>query len=557
VARKRKPLRRPTLFASGFCGATAALSATMAQKPNHPSQVQKPADLPAETLKAIQEAVFLFEGEPVIMLPVVDFIHSKFEGAARSAFFKNRNTLVEGEDFIVASIIDFEGLVQRLNFKRWSLNNRGFRGKVTLLRQEGYLVVTADFSGDFHALIRKAIIEKFCSLKSDAPGNVDGYRVVFAYQSVPIRISEDGLISANDMYKAMKSPSNKESWRFAETEIAQTLSSPKGVILGKSEVLRSTSGRHGGTWMHPKVALAYALYLGVEFYSFVFDALQRAQEDRDKPASTHAPEPSSQPTPALAASLFDREELRAILAEEVGQAIQQEVAASRQEANASRESLTKIILSARDSVSGDLLVVRESLGEAIQLTRGEIAAAQEKLTRDMAAQFTKAEYVHSKQNITLFLNLQSIVYRNLQELSKNFQGNEKRVFDAIAESFRREFREFELRHFAPQSQPAAALDPKAIEEEKRRFLPLIIAWRTRFGETHRRAREIAALPEGSLVEGETLRGKTLRLTHWLAKMANQSFSLSAHQSVWLRLEWNPQGLGPKIYWLEIAGSETV
>lgn len=85
--------------------------------------------------------------------------------------------------------------------------------------------------------------------------------IPFHYQGQPVRFNSEGWINATDVAKRFgKEP--HEWLRLPETKGYLEAMAKTGIF---PELTRTARGRAGGTWLHPKLAVAFARWLSPEF----------------------------------------------------------------------------------------------------------------------------------------------------------------------------------------------------------------------------------------------------------------------------------------------------
>lgn len=101
------------------------------------------------------------------------------------------------------------------------------------------------------------------------------------YNGTPIGEKGDKL-SLTSMWKAAGSPDGKEPWRWRE--LPGTVDFVDYIVsshnLGLSEVFTVTKGRHGATWAHWQIGMAYAKYLSPEFHAWCNSVVKAHMEGR-------------------------------------------------------------------------------------------------------------------------------------------------------------------------------------------------------------------------------------------------------------------------------------
>lgn len=107
------------------------------------------------------------------------------------------------------------------------------------------------------------------------------------YNNVRIQQARDGMMSLTDMWRAAGSPANKDPGQWARLSTTSDLERVLGDIMGKSHnLIRSKTGRTGGTFAHPIIAVSYAKYLSEEFHiwanSVVLERIHQVSDRADK-----------------------------------------------------------------------------------------------------------------------------------------------------------------------------------------------------------------------------------------------------------------------------------
>ena len=104
------------------------------------------------------------------------------------------------------------------------------------------------------------------------------------FHGIQIAFEGKEKASLTDMWKAAGSPSNQEPWRWSETEQAKNFipAVMKKYNLAKTEVMKTTRGKNGGTWGHWQIALTYAQYLSPDLHAFCNQIVgERVQEENN------------------------------------------------------------------------------------------------------------------------------------------------------------------------------------------------------------------------------------------------------------------------------------
>ncbi len=103
--------------------------------------------------------------------------------------------------------------------------------------------------------------------------------IPFHYQGQAVRFNSEGWINATDVAKRYgKKPAE---WLRLPESVKYMDALARHLNVGESHLLvRSTKGRSGGTWLHPKLAVSFARWLDVDFAVWCdlhIDALLRGE----------------------------------------------------------------------------------------------------------------------------------------------------------------------------------------------------------------------------------------------------------------------------------------
>lgn len=92
-----------------------------------------------------------YKGQRVVTLKDIDFVHDRAKGTAKRNFTKNKNKLIEGEDyfFVVQS--------QKNEFRTLEIPNRG----LTLITQQGYLMLVKSFTDDLSWQVQRQLVNNY------------------------------------------------------------------------------------------------------------------------------------------------------------------------------------------------------------------------------------------------------------------------------------------------------------------------------------------------------------------------------------------------------------
>jgi hypothetical protein len=555
----------------------------MTRKHAKRSQAQKPLPpLSAETLETIQAAVFLYEDEPVIGLGKIDEVHGRRADSAGRIFRRYRNNFIEGIHYVLVKKDAFSeeevpndstvpsGDTQCLDFEPVtpmivsrgdaSVLSSSYRGETMLFYLEGYLTVADRLSDPLDRQIQAAVGQAFDSLAESVKKSVSdiGPTIAFTYNDIPVHFDADSRINAKEMRRAAKASAKKAPMRWLQSAVIQGLIASGSKFFENRQVI--ALGQKGNIWIDREISILYAAYLGVEF---LFAFRQSRAWSEDKLVSISRAEAPIAETPS-ARAVFPAE------FERFGAKLDDMMALLQREAQENRQDL----LAVRDKLSGEIAVARGEVA-AIQgavVAVGESVSAEAAASRKaMLARFAQTENFHLDQNKHQFFRLWNVVAEELVKLQKAWRGDARAILEEIAQRIDRAFRQFEETHFPAPSEslpPQQLLQPQSREsradaagassgaaervagdQDQRR----VAVWWDFFGETKRRAGEIAALAGGSLVEGSSALSKSMRLAHWIdrAVKAQTVFVLGKDGP---RLRICSQQLfhasGPRLYWLQ-------
>lgn len=114
--------------------------------------------------------------------------------------------------------------------------------------------------------------------------------IPFHYQGQPVRFNSDGWINVTDVAKRFgKRPVD---WLKQEETKEYLGALSEALNCDPESLLETRRGRHhSGTWLHPKVAVAFARWLDVKFAVWCdlhIDALLRGELTEKKNSTVHA-----------------------------------------------------------------------------------------------------------------------------------------------------------------------------------------------------------------------------------------------------------------------------
>jgi hypothetical protein len=106
-----------------------------------------------------------YQGQRVVTFAMVDEAHQRPDGTARVTFSRNRTRFIEGEDFFIlpASKVNWAGtvhLARGIKHTGKKITNP-IRGKVTLLTEFGYLLLTKPFNDDLAWQVQRQLVKAY------------------------------------------------------------------------------------------------------------------------------------------------------------------------------------------------------------------------------------------------------------------------------------------------------------------------------------------------------------------------------------------------------------
>lgn len=106
-----------------------------------------------------------FQGQRVVTFAMVDEAHQRPKGTAKVTFSRNRVRFIEGEDFFIvaASKVNWGcgGYLARGIKHTGKKKSSPIRGKVTLLTESGYLLLTKPFNDDLAWQVQRELVKSY------------------------------------------------------------------------------------------------------------------------------------------------------------------------------------------------------------------------------------------------------------------------------------------------------------------------------------------------------------------------------------------------------------
>ncbi len=93
--------------------------------------------------------------------------------------------------------------------------------------------------------------------------------IPFNYNGQPVRFNGDGWLHATEIAERFGKRANDwaslpSTGSYIEA-LARNLNTGKSGISSSSDFIKTKRGKHGGTWLHPKLAVAFARWLSDDF----------------------------------------------------------------------------------------------------------------------------------------------------------------------------------------------------------------------------------------------------------------------------------------------------
>jgi hypothetical protein len=504
----------------------------MTRKHAKRSQTQKPVVLTAETRRAINNSVFAFQGEPVISLPQMSRLHSRAANAAGQAFRRHKDKLIEGRHYFVVKHAELQALLETLKLNV-SNGNKDKNEAQKADAQE--LIETLRLS------VSIGDSDKSASLDAEASSRLETLKLNVSRRDV----------DQNDLQ-------NADAQEFIETIGLSVSSGDHGGYRGEAILLTKRG--------YLLLVKSFNDALAWQVQDMLVDAFERLEAIRGGGVAAPSPSPEKVPAEFIEAVTELRREIAAV---------QSSVATVRESVSGAvatvRESVAEKAAAHREAMLAEFAQAREVFGREHMTTREAVSAEAAASREAMLARFAQAENFHLDQNKHQFFRLWNVVAEELVKLQKAWRGDARAILEEIAQRIDRAFRQFEETHFPAPSEslpPQQLLQPQSREsradaagassgaaervagdQDRRR----VAVWWDSFGETKRRAGEIAALAGGSLVEGSSALSKSMRLAHWIDRMVKaQSVFVLGKDGPRLRIcsQQLFHASGPRLYWLQ-------
>lgn len=131
------------------------LTALTGSGQNHPK-----ASIQVEQFPAVE-----FHGQRVVTFAMIDEAHRRPRDTAKKAFQRNRARFIDGDDFFIVDASEVEwGVTDHLarGIKRPGKKmNSPIRGRVTLITESGYLLLTKPFNDDLAWQVQRQLVKAY------------------------------------------------------------------------------------------------------------------------------------------------------------------------------------------------------------------------------------------------------------------------------------------------------------------------------------------------------------------------------------------------------------
>jgi hypothetical protein len=112
-----------------------------------------------------------YKGQPVITLNMVDELHERISSTARQAFNRNRDKLIEKEDFFDVPYAEWSKI--SAVFKKYGSSNQ--RNSMIFLTESGYLMIVKPFGDDLAWKVQHALIRNYFIVKENLQSKTGDY----------------------------------------------------------------------------------------------------------------------------------------------------------------------------------------------------------------------------------------------------------------------------------------------------------------------------------------------------------------------------------------------
>ena len=140
-------------------------------------------------INGIELRIREWNGQRIVTFLDIDKVHERPEGTARRNFNKNKNRLIEGEDYFIlkpSDILMYE--IRTLGFETEIPSNRG----TTYLTESGYLMLVKSFTDDLAWDVQRKLVNVY-------------FRFGELVKSIQKPVKNELVLSGDDLSKAINS----------------------------------------------------------------------------------------------------------------------------------------------------------------------------------------------------------------------------------------------------------------------------------------------------------------------------------------------------------------
>ncbi|EFN9257199.1 ORF6N domain-containing protein [Escherichia coli] len=126
----------------------------------HPVASKSDISVQLKQLPAVE-----FHGQRVVTFAMIDTAHQRPKDTAKKTFQRNRTRFIDGEDFFIVGASDVEwggaGYLDRGIKRPGKKMNSPIRGRVTLITESGYLLLTKPFNDDLAWQVQRQLVKTY------------------------------------------------------------------------------------------------------------------------------------------------------------------------------------------------------------------------------------------------------------------------------------------------------------------------------------------------------------------------------------------------------------
>jgi hypothetical protein len=106
-----------------------------------------------------------YQGRRVVTFSMVDDVHQRPKDTAKKTFQRNRTRFIDGEDFFIVGASEVEwggaGYLDRGIKRPGKKMNSPIRGRITLITESGYLLLTKPFNDDLAWQVQRQLVKAY------------------------------------------------------------------------------------------------------------------------------------------------------------------------------------------------------------------------------------------------------------------------------------------------------------------------------------------------------------------------------------------------------------